>query len=339
MLVCLAVLLPYGFVSATGVTEGIDDASYSVGVFVPGVVDGSPTYEMMVSGAERAVSERAGTSVTVVEGGFDQSTWEESLMSMAASARYDLIVTSNPSMPEIAARVASTFSGQRFLVLDGYLVGNGQIHTVLFNQREQAFLAGYFAGLVTTGALPDANDQLAVGLLAGQEYPIMNDVMVPGYELGARTVHPGITVDFRVLGNWYDAGKAAEIVADMVSTGVDIVLAIAGGGNQGAIAAARELGAYVIWYDSSGYDNAPGIVAGSTLVRQDEATYEAVLAAIDGTLVFGEARILGIAEGAVAFDNDHPAYRRLVPAAIRSEMEAVLDRIRSGDVTLDMPVP
>lgn len=338
----LAVLLIVGMVAsltAGGRQETRRDNGFRIGVFVPGVVDGSPTYEMMVDGVNRAASERPETEVSVVEGGFNQATWEEGVMTMAASARYDLIVTSNPSMPEIAESVARAVPDVRFVVLDGFLAGNGQIHTVLFNQREQAYISGYAAGLITTSTMPGARDSRRIGLLAGQEYPIMNEVILTGYREGAHAVDREISIDFRVLGNWFDAGKAQEIATDMIQGGSDVILTIAGGGNQGVVSAARERDTYVLWYDDTGYDEAPGIVAGSSLVRQDSATYEAVLAAIDGTLQYGDARIIGVADGAVGFDTEHPAFRDLVPNEIITELNRLLDRLSSGELVLEMPVP
>ncbi|MFW5694189.1 MAG: BMP family ABC transporter substrate-binding protein [Alkalispirochaeta sp.] len=333
----IILILAGGVVNAAGAPEADDTNEYAVGVFVPGVVDGSPTYEMLVAGVNDAATEAGSTSVEIVEGGFDQSTWEEGVMSMAASGGYDLIVTSNPSMPEIVATVAEQVPEVNFLVLDGYLEGNNRVHTILFNQREQAFLSGYFAGLVTTSDMERANDDARAGLLAGQEYPIMNDVILPAYRTGLQSVAADGEVDFRVLGNWFDAGRAQEIVADMISQGSDVVLTIAGGGNQGTIAAAREHSAYVLWYDDSGYDQAPGIVVGSSFVRQDRATYEATLSAIQGELAFGEAQILGVADGAVSFDIEHPAFTRNVPSDVQAEMEDLLERMRAGELTMDMP--
>jgi simple sugar transport system substrate-binding protein len=258
---------------------------------------------------------------------------------MAAGGGYDLIVTSNPSMPEIVESVAESVEDVRFLVLDGYLEGHPRIHTVLFNQREQAFLSGYFAGLVTDDGLEYANPRPRVGLLAGQEYPIMNDVILPGYRLGAQSVVEGATVDFRVLGNWFDAGSAQEIAADMIGRGSDVILTIAGGGNQGVVASAREREAYVLWYDDSGYDQAPGVVVGSSFVRQDRATYNAALRAIRGELEWGRARVLGVADGMVSFDTEHPAFVEHVPESIRAEMNEVLDRMESGELSFEMPIP
>lgn len=326
-----------GSLFGLGAGEPEDQDIFSVAVFVPGVVEGSPTYELLVAGVEEAVEEQEAATVQVVEGGFNQSLWQEGVTSLAASGDFDLIVTSNPSMPEICAAVAEAFPRQRFLVLDGYLSGNEAIHTVLFNQREQGFLSGYFAGLVTTSDMENANPEPRVGLLAGQEFPIMNGVILPSYELGLKAVDPDGTVDFRILGNWYDASKAADLASNMIDGGADTILAISGGGNQGVITSARQRGAYVLWYDTSGYDEAPGIVVGSSMVRLDRAAYEKTTAAIEGRLAYGEAVILGVQEGYVTYDTENREFQRHVPESIRQELEAMLDRLESGDLVLEMP--
>jgi len=337
------------FVSALGLAGGNPEPApvqvFRIGIFVPGVVEGSPTYELLVAGVERAVSERAGdnadnpvVTVKVVEGGFNQAQWEQGLTSMAASGEYNLIVSSNPEIPDIVAGITTSFPDQRFLVMDAYRKGNDSIHTVMFNQREQAFLAGHFAGLVSDSDMTDTAGPVRVGLLAGQEYPIMNDVILPGYEFGARTVDPEATVDFRVLGNWYDAGRAAELADSMYAIGSDIILTIAGGGSQGVIAAARDRDAYVIWYDTNGLDQAPGVVIGSTFIALDKAAYERTLQAIDGALAYGEAEVLGVADGYVGFVQDDPLYRRNVSEAVRNAQAELVDRMQSGDFYLEMPL-
>lgn len=323
---------------AGGSSEPPEADLFSIGVFVPGVVEGSPTYEMLVTGVEQAVEESGQATHKVVEGGFNQALWEQGLTSMAATGEYDLIVSSNPEIPDIVLNVLEAFPNQRFLVLDAWLPGNDRVHTVMFNQREQAFLAGHFAGLVGTSSMADASKPLRAGLLAGQEYPIMNEVIVPGYELGLKSVDPDAEVDFRVLGNWYDAGRASELANSMYATGSHIVLTIAGGGNQGVIASARNRKAFVIWYDTAGFGEAPGIVIGSTFIALDRAAYERTLAAITGELTFGEAEILGVADGYVGFAEDDPLYARHVDAEVRRLMSRMITRMESGEVYFEMPL-
>jgi len=142
------VLIPFVSVALLGIgqTETEPTEVFRVGVFVPGVVEGSPTYELLTAGVRRAAAEKAGeiadapsVTVKVVEGGFNQALWEQGLTSMAASDEYDLIVSSNPEIPDIVDLITESFPSQRFLIMDAHRADNPSVHTVMFNQREQAF--------------------------------------------------------------------------------------------------------------------------------------------------------------------------------------------------------
>ena len=314
-----------------------ESAPHSVAVFVPGVVAGSPTYEALVAGVESAAAERDGTTVKVVEGGFNQGEWIDGVTALAASGIYDTIITSNPAMPEICEQVALQFPNQKFIVLDGHLSGNESIHTIQYNQMEQSYLIGHLAGLISESTLPGANPDLKVGLIAGQEYPIMNGVIRVGFELGMQAVDPAMGLDFRVLGNWYDASRASELASIMYDSGVDVILAIAGGANQGVLSEARRRGTYVLWFDGNGYAEAPGVVLGSSALEQRRTAYEKILAAIDGSVPYGSAEVVGVADGYVTFIEDDPLYIEHVPEAIRSAQSALVKEITSGKLRLAMP--
>ncbi|MDR3343719.1 MAG: BMP family ABC transporter substrate-binding protein [Treponema sp.] len=308
----------------------------SIAVFIPGVMSGSPIYEMLAQGVRRAAMEKSGVEVTVIEGGFNQAEWEPRITTLAASGLYDLIVSSNPSIPAIAAAISVKFPEQRFLLLDGELLGNPRIYSMRYNQREQAYLAGHIAALVVLERAAATGNRLLprVGLVAGQEYPAMNGVILPGYLEGAKAVDSRFTVDFRVVGNWFDAGKGAELAADMIRNGAGVILCIAGGANEGVVQAAAEAGAKVVWFDTNGYGVRPGTVVGSSVVYQDKAAYEKTKLFLDGQLPFGQADVAGIAAGYVDFVEDDPDYRVSVSAAIREKQGAVIARIRSGSLNL-----
>lgn len=314
-----------------------DALTYDIGIFVPGVVAGSPVYEQLVAGAERAVSESEHTTVKILEGGFNQGEWEEKMMSMAASNEYELILTSNGAMPFIALPVAEAFPQVKFLIVDAIFEGHQQMFTVLYNQVEQAAMIGYLAGLVTKSSMPGASPDLKIGMIVGQEYPAMNEMIAPGFEYGATKVDPSITVDMRVLGNWYDANKAAELANSMMDAGVDIILTICGGANQGVITAAEARGRYVLYFDEENYGLAPGTILGCSALMQEQAVYEYVTDAIAGRIEWGSSRILGTAEGYVDFVDDHPLYRDSVPGEIRAEMQRMLDAVRTGEISLEVP--
>ncbi|MDR2313231.1 MAG: BMP family ABC transporter substrate-binding protein [Spirochaetaceae bacterium] len=316
-------------------------AGTSIGVFIPGVMSGSPVYEMLVEGVRAAVNRHNGAQgaaapveLTVIEGGYNQAEWETKLTAMTASFSYDLIVSSNPSLPDIVSHISDRFPDQHFLLLDGRLEGNPRVYTLRYNQREQSYMAGYMAALISEAAGPAPARR--VGLVAAQEYPVMNNVILPGFLEGARGVNGGYTVDFRIVGNWYDAAKAGELAADMIQGGVQVLLCIAGGANEGVIHAAAEGGARVIWFDTNGYGIRPGIVAGSSVLYQDKAAYTQMLRYLEGTLPFGTAETLGLSEGYVDFIQDDPVYIETVAPELRERQASMIERIRSGALALPL---
>jgi simple sugar transport system substrate-binding protein len=303
----------------------------AIGVFIPGVMSGSPIYEMLAQGVGRAAAEQEGVEVTVIEGGFNQAEWEPKITAMTAGGTYDLIVSSNPSLPAIVKTVSAKFPDQRFLLLDGELSGNPRIYSMRYNQREQSYMAGHIAALE---AAELGGGEARIGLVAGQEYPAMNGIILPGYGEGGRAAVPGCTVDFRVVGNWFDASKAAELAADMIRNGVKVILCVAGGANEGVVQTARETGTKVVWFDTNGYAVRPGTVVGSAVLRQERAAYEKTRDFLRGVLPFGSAELAGVAGGYVDFIEDDPIYIEVVSPEIREKQAALIARIRSGSILL-----
>lgn len=314
--------------------QAAQPSDYTIAVFIPGVIAGSPLYQMLAEGVEQAAGEYSGAEVKVVEGGFNQAEWQDRVTELAATQKYDLIISSNPALPEICEKVSRAFPEQKFLLLDGELEGNPSIHTFRYNQYEQAFLAGHMAGLVTTSDMPGANADLKIGLIAGQEYPDMNQSIRPGFLAGARRVNGNISLDFRVVGNWYDATKAQELANSMIKAGVDVILPISGGANQGVIKAAEERGIYLHWFDTNGYGYVPGRVIGSTALLQKKAAHEKTVEAIEGNLRYGEAEVVGIADGWIEFIGNDPLFLEHVPEDLRLTQDRLFQDLRSGRLKL-----
>ncbi|MDR2444549.1 MAG: BMP family ABC transporter substrate-binding protein [Spirochaetaceae bacterium] len=313
--------------------------SVSIAVFIPGAASGSPIYEMLAVGVKQAADEYNAASagqpvaVQVIEAGYNQAEWEAKLTALAASGNYDLIVSSNPSLPELARTVRTKFPSQRFLLLDGELSGDPGIYTLRYNQREQAYMAGYLAALF----IVEAGGGKA-GLIAGQEYPAMLQTILPGYREGAGAVDPGIEIDFRVAGNWYDAAKCAELAAGMIKAGVRVILCVAGGANEGAVQAAVEAGpdaARIIWFDTNGYAVRPPYIIGSCVIRQDKAAYSKIKLFLEDALPFGRAELAGLRDGYVDFVEDDPLYVTAVSASVREKQGGMLRRLRSRELVLE----
>jgi len=306
----------------------------AVAVFIPGTLQGSPTYELLDAGVRKAAAEVAGTTVKTIEGGFNQAQWGEQIATLASSGEYQYIVTSNPAMPEIAAKAALAYPQQKFIILESWSK-NPSYATLAYNHREAAYLHGVLGGLIAA----DRKTPALLGMVVGQEYPDMNLAILPGFTEGLKSVSPDGKVEFRVVGNWYDAAKGAELAKALFAQGAAVVLPIAGGANQGVITAAKAAGRSVFSYDIDGYAAEPGVVVGSGSILQDKAAYELVKKALAGTLEYGKPVVVGVKEGYVDYLTQANAFKKAVPEVVRTKFEAVLADFKSGKTHLEMPVP
>jgi simple sugar transport system substrate-binding protein len=305
-----------------------------IGIFVPGILSDSPVYSMMVDGVQEAAAaynknrtENDQVSVTILEAGTNQAEWSGKLTALAATGKYAVIISSNPSLPDIADPLTKKFPSQKFILMDAYEKGNPSIATVRYNQREQAYLSGYIAALMSKTH--------KIGLIAAQQYPVMDTIILPGFREGAAAAVDGTSVDFRIVGNWYDASKGAELSAAMNKSGVDVILPICGGASQGVIATAKERGFYITWFDNNGFSKAPGVVIASTVMEQKKMSAEMTTRFLEDKIEWGSAQTVGVQKGFIEFVQNDPLYIQTVPKEVRSKMSAVVDDIRTG--TLQLP--
>ncbi len=308
-----------------------------IGVFIPGVSEGSPNYENLIKGAQRFAKDNPDTEVKVFEAGYNQAEWQEKLTSFVATGNYDYVITSNPSLPDLINVTSKLFPKQKFICLDGSFTGNPNLYTVLYNQVEQGYITGYLAGMLSTSKMPGTNADKKVGMIIGQHYPAMDKLIIPGFEKGLKAVDPAFQIDVRVLGNWFDATKAAELARSMIEAGADVILPICGSGSQGAIKVAQEAGIYLVFFDNDEYARAPGTILGCTILKQEELAYNCLKQAAQGTLPFGKADVVGIKEGYVEFLDTNPNYLAKVPVAIRNRLATAIRDIKSGKIMLPVP--
>lgn len=312
------------FLGLSGCSKKASNAA--IAVFVPGICDDSPVYEMLVKGARTAVenfnAQNGGNvELFVLEAGTNQAEWGAKLTALAAEQRFDVIVSSNPSLPDLVVPVISQFPNQKFILLDATLEGNKNIHTVCYNQYEQSYLTGYIASLMSKTH--------KIGLIAAQEYPVMNNVIFPYFEKGAKDAVKDTSVDFRVVGNWYDATKASEIANALYNKGVDVILPICGGASQGVIKSAVNNGIYITWFDNNGFSKAPGTVISSTVMEQEKMSQKAVTEFLEGKTEWGTANTVGIKEGFITFVEDDENYIKTVPQEIRTKMHDLINELKN----------
>ncbi|HOJ88063.1 MAG TPA: BMP family ABC transporter substrate-binding protein [Pseudothermotoga sp.] len=306
--------------------------AYSVALLITGEVGGNAIYEMMVQGAVRA-SKDFGFDVKVIEGGYNSSKWEPLLISLASTKSYDLIVTFTEGMPKSVEKAAKMFPQQKFALIDGIAPNLANVYSLGFKDEEMAYLAGYFAGLITKSNLPGANSELKIGMIAGDIYPAMTEKMKPAYEKGAKSADEKTEIFFSVAGSWADPNKGYELAQLQFSQGVDVIFLVAGGTGIGAIKKAKELGRYVIGVDSNVIYLAPDVILACVLKRADMAIYEVLKKAYLGKLPLGHSERWGIREGAIGFTFDDPSYLQNVPEQIREKMIDLFEKVERGEIT------
>lgn len=302
-----------------------------IALFIPGICDNSPTYAMLKAGVEESVAEFNAASsekveLFVMEAGTNQAEWGNQLTALAAAGKYDVIISSNPSIPDLALPILKKFKKQKFIILDATCEGNPNIRTVSYNQAEQAYLSGYAGGLVSK------SHKLA--LIAAQEYPVMNNVILPNFEKGAKDANAASTVDFRIVGNWYDATKGAELTEAVAKKGVDVILPICGGASQGVISSSVSNKIKITWFDDDGFAKAPGTVVSSTTMEQVRLSKEMTTEYLEGKTPWGTAGMVGVKEGYVRFVDDNSLYLSTVDADVRAKIAKLVEDIKSGNVTI-----
>lgn len=303
-----------------------------IAVFVPGICDDSPVYAMLVQGVQNAVNDfnqknNENVDLFIMEAGTNQAEWSTKLTALAAEQRFDVIISSNPSLPDLVVPILAQFPNQKFILLDATLEGNSNIYTVCYNQYEQSYLTGYI------GSLMSKNHKLA--LIAAQEYPVMNNVIFPFFKKGAESANPQTSVDFRVIGNWYDATKGSEIADALYNKGVDVILPICGGASQGVIKSAVNNGIYITWFDNNGFDKAPGTIISSTTMEQVQMAQQVTSEFLEGKTQWGAAKMVGIKEGFITFVEDDENYIKTVPQEIRNQMHHLIEDIKSGTLEIN----
>ena len=305
----------------------------SIAVFIPGICADSPTYAMLRDGVTQAVDTwnegktlEQSAKLYVLEAGTNQSEWPAKITALAAEQKYDVIISSNPSLPEIVLPIIEQFPLQKFILMDAEYSGNNNISTVCYNQYEQAYLTGYIGGLMSKSN--------KLGLIAAQEYPVMNNIIYPYFEKGAKDANASSTVAFRIVGNWYDANKGAMLADILYGEGIDVILPICGGAAQGVITSAVNNNFYITWFDNNGFDKAPGNIISSTVMKQQELSSIMTTNFLNGKTEWGTAKMLGVKDGFVDFVQDDLLYISTVPSTVRSQMAELVDSIKSGEITI-----
>jgi basic membrane protein A len=227
------------------------------------------------------------------------------LLTLAASQGYKLIIGVGflyaPNLGEVAAK----FPNSHFANVDGFIdhttcstckdeSPTGNVASLLFAENEGAYLVGAAAALKSTTH--------HIGFIGGVDISLIQKFQA-GYDAGAKTIDPTITIDHKYIteppdfSGFNTPDKAQVIAQGMYQAGADVVYHAAGGSGTGlfkaAVAYSASSGKHV-WaegtdsdqYLSASADQQPFILT-SNLKRVDVSVFDTIQNEVNGTFAGG----------------------------------------------------
>ncbi|MGJ8583362.1 MAG: BMP family lipoprotein [Marinosulfonomonas sp.] len=329
-----ATLMSTSAFSVAHAQEYTADNPLKVAMVVHGSLGDKSFFDSAASGLEMAEAELP-VEATVIEAGLDRSRWQPALED-AADSDYDVIIAGTWEMNGFMQELSSEYEDKKFILFDDSPdFSSGDFPNILaiqYRTSTAAYLAGYAAAkLSKTGKL---------GEILGVEGSTVVEFAV-GFEQGAKAANPDVEVTRAVAGSFTDPAKGKELALAQFAQGVDIVFPIAGGTGIGALQAARDEGKLAI-----GVDSDQAVIFAETDMAQAEVIFTSVekkiglslLTAlketIDGTAPYGSAILLGLPDGAVGLSKNQ-FYDAVVSAELAAEIDAVEEKINSGEIVVD----
>jgi DNA-binding SARP family transcriptional activator/basic membrane lipoprotein Med (substrate-binding protein (PBP1-ABC) superfamily) len=274
----------------------------------------------------RAASEDLGVRTKILYGGYALSGFLRKIAAAAQTSDF-VIVDATPNL-EAVSKLTRRFPRTRFLVPDSVadkaasFAGQQNVTGVKFADREDGYLGGYLAGLMTHG------DE-AVSAVGGTPTQVVRD-LIGGFRAGARHARPRIRVLVDYAGTFVIQNRCEAAANRQINRGSAVVFDVAGGCGFGALQAAGIRGVWGLGVDSDLSYLGPQIL-GSVVKRVDRATQLAVTLFARGQLPGGQDLRFDLASDSIGLVgiNDR------VPAAVRAKVEKVAEKLRAHDQARD----
>jgi basic membrane protein A and related proteins len=323
--------------AATEEPTVVEDGEETIKVvnLINGVLGDKSFFDSADRGMQRVMEDYPQVEVKTIEAGVDPAKWQAALEDAAANEDYDVMILGTYQMSEFLEMVAPQYPDKKFIIYDVSVdyskEGLDNVYSVTYKQNEGSYMAGVYVGLMSESGI--------VGVVGGQDIPVIND-FIAGYEQGAKAY--GVeNVIVQYAGGWNDPAKGKELALAMYQQGADYVFQVAGGTGVGVFQAAQELEQFAIGVDS---DQALIIaetnpeqaefIPTSMLKNVDNSLYRAMKLYIEGTLPFGEAEALGVAEGGVGLAKNE-YYDKMTPDDVKAKIEEVEQMLIDGEIVVD----
>ena len=314
-------------------------------LYVNGTLGDKSFFDSAARGLQMAI-DNLGVEGKVIEGSYDTSRWEPDITQLA-EGDWDIIIAGTWQLQEILEKLAPQHPEKKWFTYDTSVdyskEGMDNVYSIMYSQNEASFLMGALSAMITTSDMSAANPQKVVGFLGGMDIPVINDFKV-GFIQGVEYIDPSIKTLVTYAGSFSDSAKGKELTLAMFDQGADITFNVAGQAGLGGIDAAKEKKKYTLGVDSDQYllfadsdpEKASWIVT-SMMKNVDTSIYRGIKMHLEGTLPYGEAETLGIAQGGVGVaDNEN--YTKVVPEEFRAKVKEIEGLIMDGTIKVDTAI-
>ncbi len=266
------------------------------------------------------------TGVEVKEAIVNNETQREQVLRNMAKKGAPIVVANGFSFTQSMEKVAAEFPKTKFVLIDA-VVKADNVLSVIFKEHEGSFIVGMASGMSTKSK--------KVGYINAMNMPLLN-AFECGFVQGNKFVDPKIEVLSNVIGStpssFNDPGRGAEIAKSQFDRGADVVFAVAGPTGLGVFQAAKDAKKLAIGVDSNQNYIQPGTVLTSMIKRIDQAVYDSLMAAKNGTWKPG-VRAMGLKEGGVDWAVDK-FNRSLISADMEKKINETRQKIIDGKLVV-----
>lgn len=235
-----------------------------------------------------------------------------------AASGYDVVIGHGFQFGDPALEVAEQFPDTKFICIEADASAEN-VASYVMKCEESGYLLGMLAASMSK------SDKLGfIGPVQGASLvKIMN-----GFEDGAKSIKPAITVQKTWTGSFTDTALAKEAATAMIEGGVDVVGHCANECGTGAINAAKEAGIFATGDSFDQNELAPDTILTSGIYNVPQLIKTAVLDVQNGSFK-GEVKQLGMKEGIVEIAPYHNL-DSTIPEETKKLINDKIEEIKSG---------
>ena len=324
LLLCVAMIVTLCLTSIGAMAEG--DEAVKVCLCVAENLGDKGFYDNAYSGLEK-LEKDYGVQISAVECKGDSSMYQVAIVEAAEKNEY--VVAAGWQFWDCLAEVVPQMPDTKFVFIDNGLDGVGDnLLSITYAENQGSFLAGYIAMKLSKSA--------TVGAVGGEDSDTINNFLV-GYKQGALYANPDGTVLDPVYTNDYEApDKGKEAALSLHGKGADVVFQVADKSGLGVFEAAQEQGFYAIGVDSDQKYLNPDVIICSMMKLVGDSIYQAISMDLeDGVFHGGEIWNADMTDGLVAIGYGDDTMTQQVSDELKAEVEALREKIISGEIVVD----